>query len=247
MEGITYQQAGRKRAYFEEDDDPIFVARRTTGAATVTERRYFDSELSGRVILSNSSWTGAECDPAALNTIFAPTRGDDIANRDGRKLTILKTTIRGVIRGVAKSSAALPLNPCTIRLILYVDKQTNGVQAASTLLMANPVIPTSQVVPTTFQNTDNFGRFQVLKDKTYTLQNPLMFVGAGGIYVENSVGLHFKISYKWKKGLPVRFDSDNNGTVADIVDNSLHIIAAASDDFMTPTMWYTARTVFMDA
>nr|DAO46394.1 MAG TPA: hypothetical protein [Cressdnaviricota sp.] len=33
MEGITYQQAGRKRAYFEEDDDPIFVARRTTGAA----------------------------------------------------------------------------------------------------------------------------------------------------------------------------------------------------------------------
>ena len=104
--------------------------------------------------------------------------------------------------------------------------QTNGTQAGGQLVMT----PTTTAVqaPHTFQNIDNFGRFKVLKDKTAIIQDPNTG-GAANSHDSNGKVVTFKFTIKFRKPIQVRFNNTNGGTVADIIDNSLHFFANSSN------------------
>ncbi len=53
-----------------------------------------------------------------------------------------------------------------VRIILYIDKQTNGVTATGTEIMESPL--NSAILG--FRNIENTARFQILADKTYNLR-----------------------------------------------------------------------------
>ena len=131
------------------------------------------------------------------------------------------------------------------RFILYQDMQTNGAQAQGEDLMTAPGAASVVMVNTTFQNSANFGRFRVLKDKTfYGEQRPPAVYDGTNIEI-GGAQIPFKMTVKFRKPVVIRFNATNGGSVADIVDNSFHLIGH-NGTTVAAAVSYTCRTVYTD-
>lgn len=221
---------------------------RTMGPFSVSESKYFDSYKQASTILPELSWASTEHDPATLNTLFCPTEGADINNRIGRKVQVYKISMRGNIYSTPSQDDVDVFSSGGFRLILFQDKQTNGVQAQGEELMSSPGASDSQLTFCTFQNPANFGRFKVLKD---LILRPRITTASGdgtNTTSQNQSQIPFKITVKFKKPVIVKFNATNGGTVGDIVDNSFHIIAVNSflSNTNTTIMSYQCRTYYKD-
>ena len=225
----------------------MFVARNVGNAMAITERKYFDTVLgSTGISTADADWTGSEYDPTAspANTLFAPPRGTDINQREGRRVQVLKIQIRGTIYAPAETGQTVANTYAKIRLILYQDMQTNGTQSqAEDLISAG----TNDAVDM-FQNTANFGRFRVLKDRLFSMDDTMMILYAAGDIKVSGRHKPFKWTVYFKKPVIVHFNAADtaNGSVADIVDHSWHIIAKCQSTTVTPSILYRARTTYID-
>jgi len=199
------------------------------------------------LVASAAGWTGTEVDPAAL-CLFSPAEGADIADRVGRKVSVHKLSIRGMIYVPSLANQAAGINPFLVRIICYLDEQSNGAQAQGEQLMSNGGAAQAVLTNQTFQSTANFGRFRVLKDKTLAIQNPNgAYDGTANQIDFNGLIRPFKIVYKFRKPVVVRYNGTNGGTVADVIDNSFHMIAHATNISQAPTISFQCRTVYTDA
>lgn len=208
----------------------------------ITERKYFDSEKDGLTVPTvTTTWAGAEFDPGTLNTLFAPVTGDDISNRSGRKVQVIALKLRIRYELGAQTNQTVADQMPLFRIILVQDCQSNSAQ-----LNAEDVISSGTGLMATemFQNTSFFGRFKVLKDKTFRVQMPP--IAYDGTNIEQGGGSYqFKWFLKFKTPIDVHFNGTNGGTIADIVDNSFHIIAGQTVAGMI-TAGYKCRVVFLD-
>lgn len=231
-----------------EPQPPRVFVSRTMGAASVTERKYFTTGLTSTAVVSAVNWAGTELDPAA-NCLFYPQEGADIDNRIGRRVTIKKITVRGYCACQGEEDTSTAHNAQAIRIVLYMDMQTNGAQSQGEELLANPTVATAANAMNTFQNTSNFGRFKVLKDKMMIFGNRSAAqadIAASDKLTVQGQGRVFKMSYRFLKPLVVRFNGTNGGTVADIIDNSFHILANSSSDENGVLLSYECRVVYTD-
>lgn len=215
-----------------------FVQRSLGTPLAITERKYYDATFAATALpVGLATAAAGELDPAA-GTLFSPVTGDDFNNRSGRKTQVVNIRMRGLFAvAVQADQAALDTSPF-IRLLLIQDKQTNTAQ-----LNSEDVINAVGVYG--LQNPAFFGRFRVLKDKTFKLGYPIPVYD--GTNIEQS-GMHvpFKLNVKFRKPVTVHFNGTNGGTVADIVDNSFHLIGWTSVTTLAPTITYYCRTTFLD-
>lgn len=219
---------------------------RTVGlAGPEPERKYFTTGLGTTALAAANTWAGDELDPAAL-CLFSPVEGADINNRIGRKVCIKKIAIRGVIEALYRTGVAAMTAGSIARLILYMDKQSNGAQSQAEDLMAAPSVADTDNCLCSYQNTASFGRFKVLVDRSFNLSNGSA-VYNGATRDLCGYAMNFKMSRKFVKPLIVRFNGTNGGTIADIVDNSFHIIGCCSNTGCVPSLTYECRTVFTDS
>lgn len=214
---------------------------RTRGGPVIGEMKYFDTTKALTSIPSVAAWTGTEFDPATFDTLCVPVLGAGINQRIGKAIKVLKIKINGQIR-TAKQATAVGTDTSLIRLAVVMDKQTNAAQAQGEQVFT--ATATADEAPLTFQNVDNFGRFNVLKDKTIVIGNP-NFADAPVTDV-NGLVRPFKISLKFKEPIGMRFNATNGGTVADIVDNSFHIYAVASNADLVPQISYLCRVCYKE-
>jgi len=96
-----------------------------------------------------------------------------------------------------------------------------------------------------FQDSANFGRFKVWKDKTYTMGNQSASFDGTNMEFFGEMK-QFKWNLKFKKPIVVNFNNTNGGTVADIVDNSFHIIAISYNAQQGVTLNYVCRIPFYE-
>ena len=143
-------------------------------------------------------------------------------------MSVLKITIRGHISVIAQANQTSADQPGDVRLIMFQDMQTNGSQAQGEDLMAAPGAATGLLCNSTFQNAANFGRFRVLRDKMISLRQAEMVYDGTNIEQEGFT-VPFKLSYRFRKPVVVRFNATNGGNVADIVDNSFHLLAQSTN------------------
>lgn len=218
---------------------------RTMGPLAISESKYFDS---GQFIAvpEGTAWTGTEVDPTTLNTLCVPTEGSDINNRIGRKIQVYKLSLRGLVQSTAEADEADVLGTPAIRIVLFQDKQTNGVQAQGEELMQAPYTPDVGVTFTTFQNTANFGRFRMLKDIILRPRIVTAVTDGASTSSQNTSDISFKITVKFKKPVIIKFNATNGGTIGDIVDNSFHLLAQKSNANFAHTLKYTCRTYYKD-
>lgn len=230
---------------------------RTRGAAATGEMKYFDCELYGGSAISacGTSWiTGTRQDPtatidlgaAAVNTpecLFAPTMGAALNQRIGRKCHMYKVKLHGLITipGQASQSAAdaAPL----LRAFLVMDQQTNAAAMTPAQLMNDGSAADSTI--NSFQNPNNFGRFRVLREKKWTISNTNMTGAVAGI-VQAAWTIQFKMNFTFKQPVVVTFNATTGGTVADIIDNSLHFIIGTNSTALNPTISYYSRVCYKE-
>lgn len=224
----------------------IFVPRSFGNPMAVSETKYFDAQNTGNAIQSVAAagWDSTEQDPATLLCLFAPTQGNDFNNREGRKVWIKAIKIRGMVEwpAVANLTAGIPANQ--VRLILVMDKQTNGAQLNGEDVIESGTKASEPCIQE-FQNPKFFGRFRVMWDRTYT--RPNSGTSYDGTNIEaNGCHQKFKINKKFKKPLLVHFNATNGGTVADIVDNSFHFLAGRYATAASATLYYKSRVSFCE-
>jgi len=222
----------------------VQYAPRTPGGNVVSERKYFDSGKITTAIQNVAvDWSNAGCmmDPVA-NALFSPSQGNDISNREGRNVFVYNIRVTGTIRLRPQDGIVIGISPPTARILLVMDKQTNATQMTAQQLLAMTG-PGNGLFYS--QSTANFGRFQILKDLMYGMQ-PLTPGGPGTGATFSTMGqvVPFKITHKFSSPLRVNFNATNGGTVADIVDNSFHLICGI-DNTVGCDLNYQVRTSFV--
>ena len=245
----TYKQAAKRQQKKASGGKPragYTSVARTRGAAVTGDMKYFDCARSSvNLPAVTTTWpAGAMVDPsttinlgaAAVGTpltLFAPTVGAALNQRIGRSVLVRKIKIRGqLIASTLQTAAAgyAPDDSNKVRLMLVQDMQTNAAQMTAAALMNDAADAATTI--NSYQNPNNFGRFRVLKDKEVTFQDANFAVNetAVGSFNAYQAGLirNFKWTINFKIPVKVQFNATNGGTVADIVDNSFHIVAATT-------------------
>lgn len=212
---------------------------RTPGGQITAENHYFDADRTSLTVPSSgASWAGCEVDPLTLLSLFAPIQGDDIANRQGRKVFVKSIRITGRVQVPPAAALAALYQQSLVRMVVYQDKQTNGAQSQAEDLLSSGAASTSIFMS---QNLANLGRFKVWKDKILKL-DPYPSAGVAASYAQGGTIIPFKFSIK--PNCYVNYNSTNGGTIADVIDNSFHFIAQSYSTDVVMTMVYKVRTVF---
>lgn len=203
------------------------------------ERKFKDDKYESTIAQTIG---GSEADPndqsPAQKCLNGISQGDGEQNRDGRAYTILSIHIRGYVLFGAQIAATTADH---VRLLLILDTQTNGAQFNAEDVLDN-ASGDNDLQTVAFRNLEYTQRFRVLQD--FTIRKPVQAQSAGGNNTINSTAATkpFVCNYKFKKGLKV-LSTGTAGTVANIVDNSLHMIAISVNN--TNTLRYISRVRFV--
>lgn len=87
------------------------------------------------------------------------------------------------------------------------------------------------------------------QDKTFVLgtNTPIALLSTGPpVYFGTGQRRAFKVNVRFKRPVVVRFNATNGGSIADIVDNSFHVIAGKSTSSRTVNLAYSSRIVYLD-
>ncbi len=139
-------------------------------------------------------------------------QGTGESERIGRKATLVSLHYRYSFRLPAVAGAATQPDE-TMRIIIYIDKQTNGGNATVTDLLETANIRS-------FRNLSNTGRFSILMDKMHSLKHS----GLGGpdpTAVQN--GGTFNFTWSKKCELPLEFSS-TMGALAELKTNNVGVL-----------------------
>jgi len=223
----------------------------------VGEMKYMDSELQNTALTAvTTTWpAGTNVDPGTTislgaiavanpQCLCAPTVGSALNQRIGRQIQVLKIKVRGTLTVPVSTPANGGEGASKCRIILVQDKQTNAGLMTGAQLMRDAGGASTTI--NSFQNPDNFGRFRVLKDVSYNLQDPNAYTGADAAPAMNAKKYNFKFNVNFKKPVVVHFNATNGGTGADIVDHSFHMFAAVDGTALAPTIGYYCRVAYKE-
>jgi len=229
---------------------------RARGQAVQGEMKYFDCLKQATAIgLTTTTWvagtlmnptTTVNLGDAAVATpacLFAPKVTASLNGRIGRKVKVFKIKINGTIIIDGQADQTDPQNAAKIRWMLVMDMQTNAAAMTSAQLMNDAA--DAETTLNSFQNPNNFGRFKVLKEKIFIMAIATSATNAGDL---EGVKRPFKCTYRFnpKDPLVVNFNATNGGTVADIIDNSFHVICATDYNTSAPKLTYYSRVCYKE-
>lgn len=191
-----------------------------TGGLLGIENKFVDQEKTGTAVVSTLA--SAEVDPATNNCLNAVAQGDGESQRDGRKYIITGVHVRGSLYRQNRNNQAEvgDANFATVALVL--DTQTNGTQLSSEDVFT---VPGSGSPALCFNNLKYSQRFRVLWKKTMVV--PAGYPSWNGVADQLETG-GTAVTFSIDKDLHIDVNCTGTGaTVADIADNSLHMIAFA--------------------
>lgn len=213
-----------------------------------TEEKYFDTSASGTSSVATDA-SGAEIDPAgsggALLCLNAMAQGDTQSTREGNKVVNTGISIRGNIGIAATQDQADPPKAGYTRLYLVQDKQTNGAQLNSEDVFVNPAASATTSADV-FRNRDRSSRYRVLA--TVTVADPPLNPVTDGTNTSATGGINVPFEMYWKGKIPTKFSGSTNpsgaqGVIADVVDNSFHVLAYSAQ--VSRPIRYNARLTFV--
>lgn len=215
-----------------------------TGGFLGIELKFLDvSSTTPHALTAPTAANGGEIQPTAGCTgcLSAPAQGDGEQQRDGRKIIMRSIFIQGFLRIPIQANQSAIDAAGTVYLALVWHKQTNGATINSEDVFTNPSANTFMAAAP-FRNMTNTTRFTVLQ----SMQIPLPQVEAvfDGTNIEQS---GYEIPFKMSKSMniPVSFTTGTTADVANVVDNSLHLVGYVSSTGTAPVVFYTSRMRFV--
>lgn len=228
---------------------------RSRGAAVTGETKYYDAESTINAIVAvTATWAGTEADPetsinlgsaAVANplTLCCPIVAATLNGRVGRQIELIKCKIRGTLSYATAAAQGSCFASQQVRLILLLDMQTNSAQFNAEDVQNGATLVSACF--NSYQNPNFFGRFRVLRDKIIKLEPVASFNDAATTGSIGGQSRQFKFSVNCK-GIVMRFNAVNAGTIGDVIDNSLHLIAGAALTTATPTISFYSRVSYKD-
>lgn len=193
--------------------------------AVGTELKFFDT-VKG-LTATNSAGV------LANSSLCLIPQGADESERVGRKCTVKSLHMHGRLKQIVATSGANTSNK--VRIVVYVDKQTNGATANVGDLLSDPTDVNS------FRNLVNSGRFKFLMDRTFDIYQ----TGAaptGAAYEYGEITKTFNLNCNLS--LPLEFDGAT-GALAELRTNNIGVAVFSSDSTITQFQ-YTARIRYAD-
>ncbi len=174
------------------------------------ELKFFDRDLDDTPITTAGAITDS------INKIA---QGVTEVTRVGRKCTIKSINWRFLVWLPEQDAVADPLAPDSVRIILYIDKQTNGATAAVT-----DILETASWL--SFRNLANTARFNVLMDKTTSIN--FLGLGSDGAGVVSQTQVNKSLTFFKKCNVPIEFDG-TTGAITEIRSNNLGVLLISSN------------------
>lgn len=212
--------------------------RRYNYPSLTAEPKFYDTNFASAAIASNATFASLSINPSASSLISTPVVGDSESNRDGKKIIITQVEIKGNLLKPAQVNQTAADNGETCWVALILDTQTNGTACASTDVFKPIAAQAEYMQP--FRNLLLGGRFRILKMKRYTFNNAVL-CWDGTNMEQSGITKSFKIFKKMR--LPVNFNAGTTADVANVTDNSLHVMAWSS--LGLTNIGYSARIRFI--
>ncbi len=203
--------------------------RRTVGrgryAAMGGELKFFDTTFGPTAVSTGGTITNSSL------ALIAQGTGEN--ERVGRKCTVKRIDIQGT--WIMSSTATTASGQQKVRVIIYMDKQTNGLTAGVTDLLETATI-------NSFYNLANSGRFRILSDKFQSLNA----TAASG---DGTTDATFETSKPYKFGkncnIPLEF-SGILGLLTELRSNNIGVLALVEQVSPGTTFNYVCRLRMSD-
>ncbi len=206
-----------------------------TGGFLGIETKFFDTETVDDAF----STTWAPMEPATTN-LSAIAQGDGESNRDGKQYAIKSIHLKGFVASTSQESSTTPVPDRTVRICLVLDTQTNAAQLVATSVMDGG--QTEDIF--SFRNLQFTKRFRVLFDRTINIPTARASTNEGAInlFAAPEVRVLFKINKTFNPPIMVNM-SGTTADIANVTDNSLHMIGVATGT--ASTLSYQCRVRFV--
>lgn len=186
----------------------------------MVEKKYYNTQLYSATA-STTSYQLKSC-------FIGLTQGNTASTRLGQKIRLHAIHFTIFVSGVAGASAAAG---SICRMILYHNKDTNGVQVTGAELFNTDDVLSSRAVP-------YMPKVSLLKDVVFSMYSPTGVAGAG-----STAPTLFKWSIYPKKTICY---SKDTAVIADILKDD-YGFGFASDDAGCCTLTCNAQVIFSDA
>ncbi len=208
------------------------------------EVKFYDQKLVNGALVAPTDAAGGEVDPSATVLMNTVVQGDGESQRDGRKITMKSIYVEGVVSIATQTGQSGADSAVTIFIALVMDQQTNGATITSENVYTNPGA-NAKLAAGPFRNLQFTKRFKVLGTRKFTMQQVSMTndTGSTGGVIVSGITKRFKF-FKHLGNSTVTYTASTE-TVANIVDNSLHLIAYCSSTSMAPLISYSSRLRFV--
>jgi len=212
------------------------------------EKKFFDTALADTSIGTTASWSGGIYNPTitspvipgATNCLSAPAQGAGPQQRIGKSITIKSIQLKGCVYYIPYAAAgASTSRTCFVALVQ--DTQTNGAQCTAPDIFQN-ITAITQTLPTPARNLLNAKRFKILKSEVFEMDPQTSLALAGPEYVV--AGRSKPIDWYLPCEIPVNFLEETDSTVANVVDNSVHVVVSCNDPNYA-VVAYNARIRFL--
>ncbi len=170
------------------------------------ELKFHDVDKDDAVIVNGGSVTA---------TLIIIPQGTTEIQRIGRKCTIRSINWRFQVSIPPINATGAAPSGDTVRVILYLDKQTNG--ATATVLN---ILETADYQ--SFNNLGNKSRFRTLMDRTYSL-NYAAGSGSGGATDNDYAEVVFDDTFFKKVNIPIEYDN-TTGAIGEIRSNNIGLL-----------------------
>lgn len=211
------------------------------------ENKFFDTAATSLALVSPVDAAGGEVNPELPNTAVtfnSPAQGEGEQDRDGRQITMNSLTIRGILDIGTQANVTATDTVPSVLIALILDTQTNAVKLNSEDVYKNTG-STAPLAASVLRNLQNSKRFRVLR-KIMIQPATAPQVTYDGTNIEVT-GVHTP----WEMHIDLKSMKTNfksGGTTADvanIMDNSIQLVAFCTSTSYIPKLSYNARLRFM--
>jgi len=191
------------------------------------EKKFLDCTKPDTAIANTAGLASAEFDPAGVGCtgcLSAPAQGDTEQSRDGKRIVIDSLILKGYVMGDPSNNAALG-ESSKVFVAVVLDTQTNVTQLNSEDVFKN-TLNTAAGCVCPLKNLLFGKRFRILKSQVYDLTPyGLGTGGAAATASYSAVRKDFDWYIPFKTPLAVNLNAGTDANVANVIDNSIHVIA----------------------
>lgn len=216
------------------------------------EKKFYDSARAGGPIITTNQWVNGVYPPTMggtmgstvnVNSISTPSQGPGPQQRIGKSITIKSVQLKGRVQAVGQLNGITPLplrDGNCIYLALVLDTQTNGAQCVASDVFTNlSSVYGGMICP--MRNLLNAKRFKILKSESVNLDDIALSNPTATSCVVPARDWFF--DWYLPLELPVNFIDESDSDIANVVDNSLHVICMATGE--SSYLTYNARIRFL--